>query len=240
MKQEFITWKPKQQFISWRQKLVSWALLLGLIGVLSLVIVSRASAQTSTSNKSFVKGDGHHLENSIVTVVSSATVGGSEGSAINRKMDKLASELRSKVKGARVVRFQEGILITIDSRLLFEEDSYGLQSKKSLLKDLARILEKHEYANAVIEGHTDNVAEEIYNQSLSEKRAHEIENYFIGKGIKDARMKAVGYGEKQPIASNDNESGRLLNRRIEIGIFANDMLRQATSKAESTYTALKQ
>ena len=242
MKQEFITWKHKQEFISWKQKLVSWIILLGLLGVLSLVMVSCGSTNSPslTSTKSSVKTEGHQLDNSIVTVLASATVGGTTGSAIAQQMDRQAAELRSKLEGARVVRFEEGIMITIDSRLLFEEDSYELQSNTRLLKDVARVLNKHGYTNAIIEGHTDNVGEEIYNQSLSEKRAHEIENFLIGKGISDARMKTRGYGETQPIGSNDTESGRQLNRRIEIGLFANDQLRQSTSKADKTYTALKQ
>ena len=242
MKLEFISWKQKQEFITWKQKLVSWAILLGLLGVLSLVMVSCANAQTSalSPDKSSVKTEGHHLDNTIVGVLESATVGGAAGSAIAKQMDKQASELRTRLEGARVVRFQEGILITIDSKLLFEEDSYGLQSNARMLKDLARILHKYDYTNAVIEGHTDNVGEEIYNQSLSEKRAHEIENYLIRKGVSDARMKTRGYGERQPIAPNETDAGRQLNRRIEIGLFANDELRQSTSKADETYTALKQ
>jgi outer membrane protein OmpA-like peptidoglycan-associated protein len=155
-------------------------------------------------------------------------------------MDKQASELRARLDGARVMRFEEGILVTIDSRLLFEEDSYELQSTKGMLKDLARILQKHGYTNVIIEGHTDNVGEEIYNQSLSENRAHEIENYLVRKGISDLRMKTRGYGERQPIAPNDTEAGRQQNRRIEIGLYANDQIRQLTSKEVETYTALKQ
>ncbi len=242
MKQELISWKQKQEFISWKQKLVSWVILLGLLGVVSLVMVSCANAQTSNLalNKPSVETEGHHLDNTIVGVLASASVGGAAGSAIAEQMDKQASELRSRLEGAKVVRFQEGILVTIDSRLLFEEDSYGLRSNTRMLKDLARILQKYGYTNAVIEGHTDNVGEEIYNQSLSENRAHEIENYLIRKGVDDARMKTIGYGERQPIASNDAEGGRQLNRRIEIGLYANDQLRQSTSKADETYTSLKQ
>jgi outer membrane protein OmpA-like peptidoglycan-associated protein len=158
---------------------------------------------------------------------------------INKQMDRQASEIKAKLKDAKVMRFEEGILITIDSRLLFEEDSHGLQSTKGMLKDLARILTKYSNTNAVIEGHTDNVGEDIYNQSLSEKRAHEIENYLVGKGIKDVRIKTKGYGERQPIASNDLENGRQMNRRIEIAIYANDEMRHATAPEDVTYTALK-
>ena len=138
------------------------------------------------------------------------------------------------------MRFEEGILITIDSRVLFEEDSHGLQSKNGMLKDLARTLKKYDYTSAFIEGHTDNVGEDIYNQSLSEQRAHEIENYLMRKGISDARMKTKGYGERQPIASNDSDNGRQLNRRIEIALFASEELRLTTTPQDSTYTALKQ
>ena len=242
MKQEFKSWKQKQEFISWKQKLVSWVILLGLLSVLCLVIVSCAGAQTEglSSNKSSVKNEGHQLDNTIVGVLASATVGGTAGSAIAKQMDKQAAELRTRLDGAKVVQFEEGILITIDSRLLFEEDSYGLQSNARMLKDLARILQKYDYTNAVIEGHTDNVGEEIYNQSLSEHRPHEIENYLVRKGISDARMKTRGYGERQPIATNDTEVGRQMNRRIEIGLYANDQLRESISKADETYTALKQ
>jgi outer membrane protein OmpA-like peptidoglycan-associated protein len=242
MKQEFISWKPKKEFISWKQKLVSWVILFGLLGVVSLLMVSCANAQTPSLslNKASVKTEGHHLDNTIVGVLASASVGGTAGSAIAQQMDKQASELRSRLEDAKVVRFQEGILITIDSRLLFEEDSYGLQSNTRMLKDLARILQKYGYTNAVIEGHTDNVGEEIYNQSLSENRAHEIETYLVKRGISDLRMKTRGYGERQPIAPNDTEAGRQQNCRIEIGLYANDQFRQLTSKEVETYTALKQ
>ncbi len=53
-------------------------------------------------------------------------------------------------------------------------------------------------------------------------------------------MKTRGYGERQPIATNDTEVGRQMNRRIEIGLYANDQLRESISKADATYTALKQ
>jgi outer membrane protein OmpA-like peptidoglycan-associated protein len=230
------------ELITWKQKLVSWLIIFGLLGVLGLVMVGCGSTSTASmdSNKSSSKIAGHQLGNSIVTMLTGTTVGGATGTMISKQMDRQASELRSKLKGAKVVRYAEGILVTIDTRLLFEEDSYELQSTKGMLKDLARILEKYPFTNAVIEGHTDNTGEEIYNQSLSENRAHEIENYLIGKGIKDARMKTRGYGEQQPIATNDTEAGRKMNRRIEIGLFANDEVRLAVSKEEKMYTALKQ
>jgi len=237
----FIT--PEKRFYFMKQRLVSSSVLSGLATVLFLSMVGCSSTNTApieSSKGPTSKTVGHQLDNTIVSVISNANVGGTLGTMINKQMDRQASELKSKLKEAKVMRFEEGILITIDSRILFEEDSHRLQSTNGMLKDLARILKKYDYTSAFIEGHTDNVGEDIYNQSLTEQRALEVENYLIHKGINDSRMKTKGYGERQPIASNDSENGRQLNRRIEIAIFASEELRLTTTPQDSTYTALKQ
>jgi outer membrane protein OmpA-like peptidoglycan-associated protein len=232
---------PWKTFYYMKKGLVSLVVFSGLVTVLFLSLTGCSSTSPMESGKGpTTKSDGHQLDHTIVSLISNAKVGGTLGTMINKQMDRQASELASKLKDAKVMRFEEGILITIDSRLLFEEDSHQLQSTNGMLKDFARILKKYDYTSAFIEGHTDNVGEEIYNTSLSERRAHEIENYLIGKGINDSRMKTRGYGERQPIASNDTESGRQLNRRIEIALFASENLRLATTPQDSTYTALKQ
>jgi outer membrane protein OmpA-like peptidoglycan-associated protein len=67
----------------------------------------------------------------------------------------------------------------------------------------------------VITGHTDNVGSEKYNQTLSLHRAQSVKNWLVSKGIESNRMRTVGRGKLEPIASNDTEQGRLENRRIE-------------------------
>lgn len=69
--------------------------------------------------------------------------------------------------------------------------------------------------NVVITGHTDNVGSEKYNQNLSLRRAQSVKNWLVSKGIESNRMRTVGRGKLEPIASNDTEEGRLENRRIE-------------------------
>ncbi len=59
-----------------------------------------------------------------------------------------------------------------------------------------------------------------YNQRLSEDRANAVRNYLIEQGVSSDRIEAVGYGEKQPVATNDTEEGRQLNRRVEFKILA--------------------
>ncbi|RPI04383.1 MAG: hypothetical protein EHM64_10115 [Ignavibacteriae bacterium] len=67
----------------------------------------------------------------------------------------------------------------------------------------------------VITGHTDNVGSQKYNQSLSLKRAQAVKNWLVEKGIDSKRMRTVGRGQNEPVASNETEEGRLENRRIE-------------------------
>jgi outer membrane protein OmpA-like peptidoglycan-associated protein len=67
----------------------------------------------------------------------------------------------------------------------------------------------------VITGHTDNVGSQKYNQALSLKRAQAVKNWLVEKGIASKRMRTVGRGQNEPVASNDTEDGRLENRRIE-------------------------
>jgi OmpA-OmpF porin, OOP family len=70
-------------------------------------------------------------------------------------------------------------------------------------------------ARIEISGHTDNVGNSKSNKTLSEKRAQACRDYLISKGIDGSRIEAIGFGDERPIAPNDTEAGRQLNRRIE-------------------------
>ncbi|HTO79949.1 MAG TPA: OmpA family protein [Methylocystis sp.] len=83
------------------------------------------------------------------------------------------------------------------------------------LDALTSILRRCPDARVEIAGHTDNVGDEASNQALSQQRAEAIRRYLMLKGVPAARLSAVGYGSKQPIAQNDDEAGRADNRRIE-------------------------
>ena len=70
-------------------------------------------------------------------------------------------------------------------------------------------------------GHTDSIGNPANNQALSQKRAESVYAYLTGKGIAANRLKAVGYGDTQPVESNDTEEGRKKNRRTEARITSN-------------------
>jgi OOP family OmpA-OmpF porin len=67
-----------------------------------------------------------------------------------------------------------------------------------------------------IDGHTDSMGSEEYNQGLGQRRAEAVKAYFVSKGIRASRLKARSYGESRPVASNDTDEGRQTNRRVEL------------------------
>lgn len=80
------------------------------------------------------------------------------------------------------------------------------------------ILKANPGVKVVIAGYTDSIGTPEYNQKLSERRAQSVLDYFAKKGIDKNRMKAVGYGEKNPVADNKTKDGRALNRRVELQV----------------------
>ena len=85
------------------------------------------------------------------------------------------------------------------------------------LKEIGTMLKEHADLKLLIEGHTDNVGEDAYNQSLSEKRAAAVKAYLVSTyQIDEARLQAKGFGETKPVAGNDTPEGRQNNRRVEL------------------------
>jgi len=93
-----------------------------------------------------------------------------------------------------------------------------LPASFKILESTVKGLQKYDTVRVEISGHTDNVGGLEYNDKLSQARADAVRNYMIKKGIAENRITAVGYGYSRPRASNNTESGKAQNRRIEIGI----------------------
>jgi outer membrane protein OmpA-like peptidoglycan-associated protein len=89
-------------------------------------------------------------------------------------------------------------------------------SGRATLEDVAGVLDEYDKTAVVIQGHTDATGSEEHNQQLSERRATSVRNYLVGRGVDEDRLSAVGFGEGYPVASNDSESGRQQNRRVDI------------------------
>ena len=171
---------------------------------------------------------GHQSGNTAVGAILGAVVGGAAGAYIGNYMDKQAAEMERDLEGARVERVGEGIKITFDSGLLFDVDKAALRTRsKEELANLSTILNKYEDTDILLEGHTDATGSEEYNLDLSRNRAQSVANYLAITNVRETRFTIMGYGEEQPIASNDTPDGRRLNRRVEVAIYANDKLKKA-------------
>jgi outer membrane protein OmpA-like peptidoglycan-associated protein len=178
---------------------------------------------------------GHQTGNTAAGAIIGAAIGGAAGAYIGHYMDKQAEEMERDLEGATVERIGEGIKITFDSGLLFDVDKAALKTaSKENLTDLSAILNKYPDTEILLEGHTDATGTEEHNLNLSRARAQSVANYLAVKQVKETRFTIMGYGESQPIATNETAEGRAQNRRVEVAIYANDKLKKVAKEKAGT------
>lgn len=110
---------------------------------------------------------------------------------------------------AETLRVELDVKFDFD-RQVVKPDSYAD------IRDVAEFMKQFPQTTTVVEGHTDAVGTEAYNQSLSERRAMAVREVLVSEfGIQPGRVDAIGFGEARPVADNDSEEGRAINRRVE-------------------------
>lgn len=214
--------------------------------MLALLAISTASACRSLSNqdKGVLIGAGtggavggvigKQVGSTAAGIIIGATVGGTVGGIIGHQMDQQAKELEQNIPGATVTRVGEGIVVTFNSGLLFDFDSDQLRSDaRQNLTNLATSLDHYPNTDVVIIGHTDSVGTDTYNQRLSERRAAAAKAYLATQSVDPARLKTMGMGESDPVASNSTEDGRQKNRRVEVTIYADKAYRESLGRQAS-------
>jgi outer membrane protein OmpA-like peptidoglycan-associated protein len=144
---------------------------------------------------------------------------------------------------ARLLQQLNSILATRDSArglianmsdVLFRSGSFELlPGARERLAKVSGIILAYPSLHVAVEGHTDSVGGDDYNQSLSEQRAESVRQYFIQQGIQSASVEARGFGKTQPIASNDTPDGRQQNRRVEL-ILSGDAIGSSADKLAPT------
>ncbi|MCH8567663.1 MAG: OmpA family protein [Balneolales bacterium] len=156
-----------------------------------------------------------------------AVVGGAAGAIIGSQMNRQAEELEDSIEGATIERVGEAIAIRFDSGLLYGFDSAVLSpTAQTNLQRLANSLSQYDNTNIVIIGHTDSIGSATYNQGLSERRAQSAADYLKTRGVDASRLIIEGRGEMEPIADNDTDEGRSMNRRVEVLIIASEEFRE--------------
>ena len=207
------------------------ALLTGAIGCASMSRTKKGTVIGAGAGAALGAIIGKQSGHTALGAILGAAVGGAAGAYIGNYMDKQAEEMQRDIEGAKIERVGEGIKITFDSGILFDVDKATLQPvAKTNLDKMAVILNKYPDTNILIEGHTDATGTDEHNLDLSRNRAQSVSNHLAGLGVNPARFTAMGYGESQPIATNDSDAGRQQNRRVELAIMANDKLKKAAEQ----------
>lgn len=119
-----------------------------------------------------------------------------------------------------IAQSERGVQIFLPSSALFEsgKSSLNVTESAAYLERVAVLINTKTDKNVILEGHTDNLGNEALNLELSEARARSVREALIAQGIDAKRLSTAGYSFNRPVASNANDEGRKLNRRVEVVI----------------------
>ena len=148
-----------------------------------------------------------------------AGIGALAGAAIGNYQDRQEAELRRETAGTGVNVSRQGDVITLNLPDGVTFDFNRTEVKPQFYPALSKIAGTlREYNQTIVEvsGHTDNIGTDAVNQRISEQRANSVASYLMAQGVQRERFEIVGMGKRFPIASNETEQGRSLNRRVEI------------------------
>lgn len=130
--------------------------------------------------------------------------------------------LQKDLPEAKVSMESDKVKIILPEAILFQvNDDVINKSYDGSFKKMATIFNKYPKTNILITGYTDNTGKEAYNSELSKRRADAAQNILTDNGVEASRIYSWGLGEKNPVADNNTENGRQLNRRVEIVVMYN-------------------
>jgi outer membrane protein OmpA-like peptidoglycan-associated protein len=159
--------------------------------------------------------------------------------AENEKQE-LRARLLQQLNSVLATRDSARGLVANMSDVLFRSGSFELlPGARERLAKVSGIVLAYPSLRVAIEGHTDSVGSDDYNQQLSERRAQAVRDYFVQQGINSSAVEAKGYGKTEPIASNDTPEGRQQNRRVEL-ILSGDAIGTDAEQASPQTAARRQ
>lgn len=148
-----------------------------------------------------------------------AGIGGLAGGGIGAYQDRQEAELRRQTAGTGVDVQRDGdvIKLNLPDGVTFDFNKTNVKPQfYGALNSIATTIKQYDQTIVEINGHTDNIGSLAANQKISDERARSVGAYLSGQGVQPVRMEMRGYNYQYPVASNDNEQGRALNRRVEI------------------------
>jgi outer membrane protein OmpA-like peptidoglycan-associated protein len=210
-----------------------------MLAAASLTLVTACGAQAPNSGQKTQQGallgagagavigaltnnDGSNRDRNQSALIGAA-LGAGVGAGIGNSLDKQAEELRRALRNdVGVSNNGTNLVVVLSQDLLFATNSTTVSGvSQNELRIVANSLNSHPNTTVNVIGHTDNVGDAGFNQGLSERRANAVSSILIGGGVSSSRIRSIGAGENNPIASNLDASGRQMNRRVEIVITPN-------------------
>lgn len=174
--------------------------------------IAGAAAGAATGN--------HSAKRILIGGALGAAAGGGIGYYMDRQQEELNKELAGS--GVQVQRQGDTINLNMPGGITFDSGKTNVKPNFSpVLDDIANVMVKYPETKIEVQGHTDSVGDNNSNLTLSQLRAQSVTSYLVAKGVDSNRIRAVGFGESMPIATNDTAEGREKNRRVEIKIIPN-------------------
>jgi outer membrane protein OmpA-like peptidoglycan-associated protein len=132
-----------------------------------------------------------------------------------------AASLQAELQQLKATQTNRGIVLTLGD-VLFDTGRSEMNPGAGIkMNQLAQFLNEHPDRRVEIDGFTDSVGSDAYNDDLSERRANSVKAAIVSRGIDPSRINTQGYGKAYPVASNSDSGGRQLNRRVEV-VIGND------------------
>ena len=152
-----------------------------------------------------------------------AALGAGVGAGVGNSLDRQAEELRRALRqDVGVSNNGNNLVVVLSQDLLFATNSTAVSGvSQNELRIVANSLNNYPNTTVNVIGHTDSTGAAEFNQDLSQRRAQAVSSVLVGGGVSPGRIRSIGAGENQPIASNQTASGRQANRRVEIIITPN-------------------
>ncbi|PKN37155.1 MAG: hypothetical protein CVU62_11150 [Deltaproteobacteria bacterium HGW-Deltaproteobacteria-2] len=165
---------------------------------------------------------GHNTQSTLIGAAIGAAVGGGGGYGVGAMMDKQEKDMRevlAKSEAAAVTREGNLLSVTFKGDVTFDTNSAELRpGLYNEINRVAGVLNQYPDTLIRVEGHTDSKGSDEYNMDLSKRRANNVKTLLVMRGVAENRIEVVGYGKTMPVATNNTESGRQKNRRVEIRI----------------------
>lgn len=152
-----------------------------------------------------------------------AALGAAGGAVIGNQLDIQEEELRASLgDDVGIVNNGSNLVVTLPQDILFATNSTSVSGRSQAdLRTLANSINQYPNTTVNVVGHTDNVGSASFNYDLSQRRAQAVTSVLINAGVSASRIRSVGQGEDQPVATNATAEGRQANRRVEIIITPN-------------------